>query len=125
MPIYIPTIIKEVRENATEDQREGLSILENRFYECIELKKENAELVQKIHLLENQLLGKTEQLKDCIETIKFYAEMKHCSEAFDNQGCGRDYWINEIENGIYHLEGFYPIEVGQKAKEYLKKWGLR
>lgn len=63
-------------------------------------------------------------MKDCIETLKFYAEMKHCSEAFDNQGCGRDYWINEIENGIYHLEGFYPIEVGQKAKEYLEKWGV-
>lgn len=48
MPIYIPTIIKELRENATEDQRKGLSILESRFYDCIELKKkENSELVQK------------------------------------------------------------------------------
>ena len=39
MPIHIPTIINELRENATEEQRKGLSILDNRFYECIELKK--------------------------------------------------------------------------------------
>ena len=70
MPIYIPTIIKELRENVTEEQRKGLSILENRFYECIELKKENSELVQKIHILENQLSGKTEQLKEANEIIK-------------------------------------------------------
>jgi hypothetical protein len=63
MIINIPTIINELRENTTEEQRKGLGILEKRFYECIELKKENSELVQKIHILENQLLGKTEQLK--------------------------------------------------------------
>lgn len=39
MIIHIPTIINELRENATEEQRKGLSILDSRFYECIELKK--------------------------------------------------------------------------------------
>lgn len=39
MPIHIPTIINELRENATEEQRKGLSILYSMFYECIELKK--------------------------------------------------------------------------------------
>lgn len=39
MIIHIPTIINELRENATEEQRKGLSILDSRFYECIEFKK--------------------------------------------------------------------------------------
>lgn len=39
MPMHIPTIINELRANATEEQRKGLSILEGRFYDCIELKK--------------------------------------------------------------------------------------
>ena len=75
--------------------------------------------VRKAYIKQIKRLEK--QLEDCIETLKFYAEMEHCCDAFDYQGCGRDYWINDIENGIYLLEGYYPIEVGQKAKECIEK----
>lgn len=95
MPIYIPRIIKELRENATEEQRKGLSILENKFYECIELKKENSELVQKIQILENQLSGKTEQLKEAEKTLY---------NVWDCRG-SREYYA-------------------EKAKEYFEKWGV-
>ena len=40
MPINIPTVIEELKKNATEDQRKALSILESRFYECITLRKQ-------------------------------------------------------------------------------------
>lgn len=39
MIINIPTVIEELKENATEEQRCGLNILESRFYECIDLNK--------------------------------------------------------------------------------------
>ena len=40
MIINIPTVIEELKENATEEQRRGLNILERRFYECLTLGKE-------------------------------------------------------------------------------------
>lgn len=39
MIINIPTVVEELKENATEEQRKGLNILERRFYECIDLNK--------------------------------------------------------------------------------------
>lgn len=96
MPIYIPTIIKELRENTTEEQRKGLSILESRFYECIELKKENSELVQKIHILtesqmnlENALGSQADYFKQQIGVLESklfaYSELlKRCKEYVEN-----------------------------------------
>lgn len=75
--INIPTIINELRENATEEQRKGLSILENRFYECIELKKENSEMVAKYNHLEKQL-------KEANNLLLGFLDENVCS--FDHNG---------------------------------------
>ena len=96
MPIYIPTIINELRENTTEEQRKGLSILENRFYDCIELKKENSELMQKMHILtesqmnlENALGSQADYFKQQISVLESklvdYSELlKRCKEYVEN-----------------------------------------
>lgn len=39
MIINIPTVVEELKQNATEEQRCGLNILEGRFYECINIQK--------------------------------------------------------------------------------------
>lgn len=107
MPINIPTIINELKESATEEQRKGLNILENRFYECIELKKENVELVQKIHILneanmnlENTVGKFGEQLKEANEVIKHYAN-------------GTIYLFPTWCNGSF------------EANNYLEKWDVK
>lgn len=85
MPINIPTIINELRENATEQQRTGLSILENRFYECIELKKKLDTAVKALEEIERKSdkfdnsLGFIEQLDcikaDCQDTLYYLKEI--------------------------------------------------
>lgn len=106
MPINIPTIINELGENTTEEQRKGLSILENRFYECIELKKENVELVTKCHILneanmnlENTVGELGEQLKEANEVIK---NMKLCMDDKYDYDC-----------------------VAEGVDVYLEKWGVK
>lgn len=116
MPINIPTIINELRENTTEEQRKGLSILENRFYECIELKKENVELVQKIHILneanmnlENTVGELGEQLKEANELLLGFLDENICS--FDHNGYCQEHSSTEPD---------YKC-IQQQLKWYLKK----
>lgn len=108
MPINIPTIINELRENATEEQRKELNLLENRFYECIELKKDGAELVQKMHILKNTIGKLGEQLKEANEVIKFYSDAHQLTEE-EKQMTGEKYHL------VY----------GLKANNYLEKWDVK
>lgn len=84
MIISIPTIIEELKENATEEQRKGLNILERRFYECIDLNK--------------KLDIATKALKDALKDYEFNGPCEY------EEGCAGYYMADIIQKALKEME---------------------